>query len=204
MTRYAESAARFAADTAKHQMTVLHDDGLYRHVRFKAPGTGFYWFDLVTWPGRLAFTGDMDGYVFARDPDMFEFFRSDRYGINPAYWSEKVDGGRDRTKSYSEDKFRQLVTKYVTDYEDDFPGVKAAVQTELLDNDCEDLGHEEAARGALDAFAFGAGEAKFRFADTWEWDFRDYDWTFLWACHAIQWGIGEYDAARVARTGATR
>jgi hypothetical protein len=29
-------ATRFAKDTATHRMTVLHDDGLYRHLRFEA------------------------------------------------------------------------------------------------------------------------------------------------------------------------
>lgn len=37
----------------------------------------------------------------------------------------------------------------------------------------------------------------FRFADSWEWDLRDWDWWFLWACHAIQWGVAQYEAARV-------
>lgn len=106
---------RFTAETTKHQLAVLHDDGLYRHLRFKAPGSGFYWFDLVTWPGYLSFGGDMDGYVFSRVPDMFTFFRDQRNGINPHYWAEKVTDGRDRTKTYSEDRFRQLVTEHFVD-----------------------------------------------------------------------------------------
>ena len=97
------------------------------------------------------------------------------------------------------------MAEHVVDHEEDFPGLMAAVKAELLDNDFDiDLGYEDGARRALDDFTFLTGEAQFRFTDTWEWDFKDYDWTFLWACHAIQWGIGQYDAARVARTGATR
>jgi hypothetical protein len=38
----------------------------------------------------------------------------------------------------------------------------------------------------------------FRFEDTWEWSFKDYDWWFLWACQAIVWGIAQYDAAKAA------
>lgn len=193
-------AIRFARETANHRMTVLHDEGLYRHVRFKHPDTGFYWFDLITWPGRLSFAGDMDGYTFARTKDMFEFFRtSSRYGINPGYWSEKVDGGRDRTKRYSEDKFRELVAEHIADHEEEFPGLTAAVQSEILDNDyAVDLDYEDAARDALDTFRFKSDDGEFRFTDTWEWDLRDYDWTFLWACRAIVWGIEQYDAAKVA------
>ena len=57
---------RFLPDVAEHKLTVLHDEGLYRHLRFQKPGTGFYWFDLITWPGNLAFKGDMGGFMFAR------------------------------------------------------------------------------------------------------------------------------------------
>ena len=59
-----EAAEAFARDTADHQMTVLHDDGLYRHLRFirmaeqedgtRKP-TSFYWyFESPRWfPARL-------------------------------------------------------------------------------------------------------------------------------------------------------
>jgi hypothetical protein len=40
----------------------------------------------------------------------------------------------------------------------------------------------------------------FRFTDTWEWGLKDYDHWFLWACHAIAWGIRQYDKARASGT----
>lgn len=36
MTDYPEIASRFARETSAHRMTVLHDAGLYRHLRFEA------------------------------------------------------------------------------------------------------------------------------------------------------------------------
>lgn len=198
---YAESAERFAADTTNHQMTVLRDDGLYRHLRFKAPGTGFYWFDLVTWPGRLAFTGDMDGYVFARVTDMFEFFRTPGgFSINPDYWSEKVDGGRARCKAFSEDRFRKLVTEYADDdAEGDWPGLQAAVQAEILDDPDGEASYEDGARQMLNRFSYSPnGVREFQFESAWEWDLSDYTWSFLWACQAIVWGIAQYDDAHRA------
>jgi hypothetical protein len=36
----------------------------------------------------------------------------------------------------------------------------------------------------------------FRFRDTWEWDLKDFDHGYLWACHAIVDGIRRYDAAK--------
>src|SRR5690348_12248442 len=81
-------AAQFADNTAEHELTILHGDGLYRHIRMQKPGTGMYHYDLVTWPGYLAISGDLDSYVFSRVRDMFTFFRG--RGINPSYWAEKV------------------------------------------------------------------------------------------------------------------
>jgi hypothetical protein len=92
----------FIKDVSQHKMQILRDDGLYRHIRFKRENTSCYYFDLITWPGALCYTGDMGTFVFSRIPDMFEFFRTDGekgadLRINPGYWSEKllaVDGGR--------------------------------------------------------------------------------------------------------------
>jgi hypothetical protein len=36
----------------------------------------------------------------------------------------------------------------------------------------------------------------FRFTDTWEWDLTDFDWQYLWCCHAIQQGIAWYDTSK--------
>ena len=187
-------AERFARETADHQMTVLHDDGLYRHLRFSSNphGYGEYWFDLITWPDCLTIRGDYgNAYTFSRLPDMFEFFRGKR--INPGYWSEKLSSGRNSVREYSEDVFRQVVREHVADairYSDAPRGISRAVRDDLLNGD--DLHYEEGARAVLDDFEYEG----FRFKDTWEWDFRDYSWSFLWACHAIVWGIARYDAAR--------
>lgn len=185
-------AERFARDTAGHQMTVLHDDGLYRHLRFQDPKHGAYWFDIVTWPGCLTIRGDInDAYTFNRLPDMFEFFRGKH--INPGYWAEKLPNGWNSVKEYSEDTFRKLVKEHVAEairYSDAPRGISRAVRDEILNR--FDLHSEDNAREALDDFEYKG----FRFEDTWEWDFRDYDWAFIWACHAIVWGIAQYDAVK--------
>jgi len=73
----ADTAERFKRDTKDHEMTVLHEDGLYRHLRFRKPAGGYseYWFDLVTWPGVLVIRGDMETFAFSRTEDMLAFFR---------------------------------------------------------------------------------------------------------------------------------
>jgi hypothetical protein len=196
VTDYPEIAARFARDTASHQMTVLHDDGLYRHLRFSSNprGYGEYWFDLITWPGRLAMVGDVgDDYVFTRLPDMFEFFRADRrWGINPHYWAEKLGAGRRSVQEYSEDAFRQIVRElFVSAVEcGEAPrGLGKAIRADILDQDLWDEGE---ARKLLESFEYKG----FTFGETWEYSFRDYESSFLWACYAIQWGIARYDRVR--------
>jgi hypothetical protein len=210
-----EIAERFARDVSyredpagrwrirAHEMTVLHDDGLYRHLRFRSPDAGSYWFDLITWPGSLTISGDCGTYTFAREADMFGFFRGHR--VNPDYWAEKVSR-ETKVSSYSEDQFREQVAAEVKDA--DQPGLAEAVESDFYGILAEwDTTCEAGARQALDEFAFyksesdrydPAKEADFRFEDTWEWDLSDWDWTFLWCLHAIVWGIARYDKQRAA------
>lgn len=47
---------RFIRDTSSHQLEVIREDGLYRHLRFSRPNTRAYSFDIVTWPGYLTVT----------------------------------------------------------------------------------------------------------------------------------------------------
>jgi hypothetical protein len=53
-----ERGEAFRRETAGHQMTVMRDEGLYRHVRFSTSGSGLYWFGLITWPGCLTVGGE--------------------------------------------------------------------------------------------------------------------------------------------------
>lgn len=152
------------------QMTVALDQGLYRHLRFKAPGS-FDGFDLITWPGRLTIDGGHGTWTFARVEDMFEFFRQHprRRTINPGYWSEKLLGGkgsgRAAAKGYSEDVYRAQVIDHTNDVirylrrrdrlsTDAHVALVRAVWADLLDKDPWGYpgDHEQAAREALDKF----------------------------------------------------
>lgn len=48
---------RFLKDVAKHKMEILHDAGVYRHMRFMRPGTICEHFEIVTYPGHLVYSG---------------------------------------------------------------------------------------------------------------------------------------------------
>ncbi len=212
-TKSLQSAAeRFTRETKHHKLEVLHDDGLYRHLRFMSlpdgkPKYSAYWFDLITVPGALIFRGDGESFVFARVEDMFEFFRSnpDRttMRISPDHWAEKLTSDRDRVKAYSREKFEQHVAEALKDAEENWPGVTAEWKSETEDSIDYDLDYEDGAREALRDFSYMAAghDSTFRFEDTYEWDLRDFDWWYLWACHAIVFGIAQYDAARVPAEG---
>lgn len=187
---YTESAERFAQDTKQHQLEIRHDDGLYRHLRFKIPRSSLYWFDLVTWPGCLSFTGDFNGFTFMRLQDMFEFFRADYGVINPGYWSEKVVSGHNEIQTYSPGMLKKLVTEhFVEDVRDGTAprGLGKAIHRDILDD--SDLCDLEGAYDLLRNFEYKG----YRFEDSWEWNLREFDWQFLWCCHAIRWGISQYD-----------
>lgn len=188
------AAERFQRDTAEHRMETRHEDGLYRHLRFKRPESGEYWFDLVTWPFNLVVNGDMGSFHFCRvgsdTEDMFRLFRDSGAGesINPGYWAEKLRVGRSDAEEYSEAMFREVIAEQVADDR----VLSALVKTEILDSD--DVAYEDGARNLLDAFSHEG----FRFTDTWEFNFKDWTAQYLWCCHAIVGGIALYDAAKLA------
>ena len=189
---YAQSRRRFLAEVGDHVMTVLHDDGLYRHIRFAKPGTGIYRFDLVTWPGHLSITGDLESFTFRRVEDMFDFFASGA-DINPGYWGEKVIAGRP-IRVFDEDTFARSVTDTFMyrrgDYEGEAANIWRELRREMLD-ERHILGEHELRYRLANFDAFG-----FRFYDVYDMAFDEYDVHYLRACQAIRWGIAKYRASQ--------
>lgn len=190
---------RFGRDTANHAMTVVRDDGLYRHLRFanRDPEQAWcYWYDIVTWPGRLVICGDAGDYMFSRLSDMFEFFGGKGDRINPWYWGEKLRGpqhGRDGAMSYSEDVFKARMSDWLRDMSEDMEPDAAAALREAVDRDVLDdsdgyLADESMARQRLVDFEHEGQHI----VDSWEWDLREFDWSYLWCCWAIVRGIEQY------------
>lgn len=214
------SEERFLRDVAKHEMTVIRDDGVHRHIRFKQPDSSNMFFDLVTWPGFLCYSGDMGTYVFQRTQDMFGFFRKNGRldGINRRYWAEKIEAA-DNTgvTRHSHDEFMRQINDWVDWHaEGNKPGddepeqlalwaeayaeLRAEVESEVLSADSNEVRCFDAANDfehAGDAWqAFHGPDAKFEFTDFWEVDTKEYTPRFLWCCYALAWGIEQYDAAK--------
>lgn len=201
---------RFLNDVRDHVMEVLRDDGLYRHVRFRKPGTMCMHFDMITWPGYLCYAGDMGTYVFWRLDDMFEFFRSDRaapgrLAINPGYWSEKlqaVDGNRNSgsAKEFSEDRFTRVVREQLVQWWRDRDldvAQRKQLREEVEDQILSKVGDDHTGSRAMNAayeFSERIGGRNYQFQDLFDYDFTDYTHTFMWCCYALAWGIKTYDA----------
>ncbi len=187
----------FSKDVAGHEMNVQHSDGIYRHVRFKQPGSSNMWFDLVTWPGFLTISGDMGCWTFARLPDMFNFFRDDKLRINASYWSEKLQhgnhGGRDGAKVYDDETYRARLLSQLSEHYgfegDDLAELTEAVKDEVLTDDFE-WRVKIAAAEFTHHFADGR---KFQF-DTCDLpDGMEYSCHLIWCLYAIVWGIQQWD-----------
>lgn len=193
-----DTKERFALDTAEHKMTILHEDGLYRHLRFKKPKTGMYWFDIITWPGALAIRGDMGNYVFARLDDMFEFFRG--HAVNEQYWAEKMIAGPDPME-YDIKRLSRLVMEYVketdeVENEEERERLMDAVKQEILFDERAEYSENEAQCLVRDfAFPLKSGST-FQFYDTWGWSMKEYTLHFRWCLHAIVYAIQTYDTAK--------
>lgn len=189
----------FALDTANHEMTILREDGLYRQIRFTAPGS-LDWFDLVTWPHNLVVNGSHGSWHFCAVPtkDLFGLIQESRIDgtANHTYWAEKVRAGD--TKSWSEAKFRSWLRGRAAELEPGFPGVTAAIVSQILDSDEHNLEYEETAHHAVACFRHEGD--RLAFPEAWQQDFTDWDYHYLWMCHAAVHGVEQYDAARKAVT----
>lgn len=200
----AENYALFKEFTANHRLEVVRDDGLYRHLRMSAPGTGIWHWEITTWPGHLAVTGDIaDGHVFARLDDMFEFFRV------PA---SKADYFSDGAPSIDFGYWHQKLVaqpKYGPAKRFDSSVFEACVRQRLNEVRAnEDLDDEEHQRLVTEAEVFGenefeayqwlAKESNGPLEDMLEHDFSSFDPHFLYACWAIVATIEAYDQTKEA------
>lgn len=191
---------RFDRDIAEHQMTVLLDNGVFRHIRFGKPGTGIASFYLTTWPMHLCFSGDMGTYVFSRLEDMFQFFRGHR--ANFGYWAEKVqaEDRHSKTFEFSRDLFEAALKEEFESFWESHGGDDEAKAEAWEDIEVQVLDGDETVVGAVArAHEFEYEDQKV-FTDFWENRLEDYTLRFMWCCHALPWAIAKYDAEKAKVT----
>lgn len=205
---------QFLSEVANHQLKILKDDGIYRHIRLQEPGTMLQHFDILTWPGTLCYTGDMGTYVFSRTTDMFTFFRireQDRtyfeldqtLRIKPGYWAEKVEAGDTRhrgngIKNFSIECAQQQVAEVLAGYAEDIEPLSAELK-ESIESSLWDI------HNATDEWEFITAMRNYEpakgspvsFDDFFEKDLNEFEGAYIFACYAIVWAIDQYDKAKV-------
>lgn len=194
----------FTEHTAEHVMTVLHDDSLYRHLRFRKPGTGIFGFDVVTWPGHIAISGDMGDTTMARIDDMIGFVAkpgSDR--ISFGYWAEKIVANEGPKREWSQrlleaqlrDSWREQCEERGVDHDSDLATRWWDDLTDAILNAYCGYGNgdERAQREALDRFA-----GDIELYETWEWDCSDYPFHLYWRMLALRYAANTYLASKEA------
>lgn len=213
-----KSRQRFWVETDKHEMTVLHNDGIYRHLRFMNPRNSGYWFELHTGPHFLLFRGDGESFVFSNgDRDMFRSFRNSihRDGSlhpDPGYWTQKLNSA-EQAQKWDDDVFRERLQEEIAYYieQEIVPPEHAERFREEVAFwiEDEDLSTASLAIKHMSEFEFyfeqdtrkrkknryGFSSPDVQFDECWEWiaPCTEYDWWYLWALHAILWGILKHD-----------
>ena len=187
---------QFLNDVKNHELTIHHNNGLFRHLTFQEHGTNDKHFNITTFPGYLIITGELGALVFSRCEDMFRFFRSDDLSINPSYWGEKIESTSYEAKDasfleFDIEKVKETAREYLNDF--------------LADND---LSNEDEGK-LLDEFRrkilcseneFEIREAVndfdcygFDFSEFWGCEQRAFTYRYIWLCYAIVWGIKKFD-----------
>jgi hypothetical protein len=196
---------RFTSDTEHHKMTILLDQGVYRHLRFMQPGNSMYWFDVLTWPGNLTIRGDMGTYTFARLEDMFEFFGGREPGyVNKGYWAEKLVAvdKQSPAKEFDEDLFKQRVIEDFWEAREDYDAAEAVeIWAAIRDQIFDDYASRYTADQCHELLNnFVSPVSGFGYSDSWEWgNFDDYGIHFVWCLHAITHAIRTYRTAAEVR-----
>ena len=195
--QFAETVRDFSI-TAQPEPLTLH-----RHLFAQRKGTRVCSFGIVTWPGYLAFYGDMGTFVFTRLTDMFEFFRGDVNGsIDLRYWAEKCEAADSRTRGdgieeYSAKVFRESVEYQFKQVWEGHEGPDREAAFERLND--EVLSHSDDEHYSL--------RAAYEFSDKgpdpegYRWQLcdgdmvshMDYTYRFVWCCCALRWAIDRYD-----------
>lgn len=203
----------FLKDVARHEMQILKDEENYRHIRFKKPGSYDRYFDLVTWPGSLIYTGDMGTFSFSRLADMFEFFRRSKkdYAIDHRYWAEKLtavdkSGGVEEFNSAA--VIRRLTVQRRELFVEHADGMNASERQEFWDS-LQDIidnvdSYQEAIWSQISDWSLVFNTV--HRATSIGLDLMDfshckrYTYRFLWCCEALAWGIKMYDDHKKAIT----
>lgn len=187
----------FPRQIARHVVEPRLLNGLYRHWRCGQPDSSDMYFSITTWPGFLAYTGDMGEYVFTGTEDMVAFFRGTR---DIGYIAEKcVAHCREGVRQFSGERFEEVLAEELKDridsLRDNYDG-QGAARKQALRNTFDSIDREGtkydgpqagvlAMKSLYESGLYDGGELP---------DCTIYTLRYLWCMRAIRWFIGQLDA----------
>ena len=174
---------------------MIHDDGLYRHLRCRQPGTSMWGWDVVTWPGHLAVTGDLGAFTFAREQDMLlQFFHGldSKRTIDTRYWLEKCvawDKHTDRRvvcAEYLQQRYRNELESFAQQHgDDDLPADRALAWRDALAL-ADELNETSEVSRMIQHLMENID------SDAWDWSITKPDYRALNVCLMIAWTHDRY------------
>ncbi len=190
----------FLKDVENHEMKILKDDGLYRHIRYKRPETMNMFFDIITFPHGLLYRGDMGEFYFERVEDMLCFFRNNKseLEINIGYWGEKCQSEdvRGGMNEFDSSIWEETIKEYWEEcFEEETDSEEAKEVWEELetifhgdDSECEYVSR-------VNNFSVSHIDTKFNLWELWEslGSGKRATYHFVWCCYAIAWAVIQYD-----------
>lgn len=188
----------FLESVANHQMKVIRDSGIYRHIHFSSPDDMNKHFDLITYPDHLVYSGDMGCYVFKRSNDMFRWFYKDELGCpDVSYREEKLqassvygDGHKVFCSQTFADAIRDEIKEQLSDLgASELGELSSDLIDDLHDKICNSLGEESARE---EVYEFNCDHDQVDLDDSWEVSGELFTGYFIWACYAIEWGVKKY------------
>lgn len=205
---------RFTNDVEQHQLTVIKDDGLYRHLKVAKPNSNAMHYNITTWPGYLCISGDMGCFTFERLTDMFEFFRCTPGSINPTYWQEKVQAGAGHSGANAitsepdfdayETRLKEYLAEFVAslDPEDESEAQKIEEATDAVNNFINSYERSEydvvSRINEWDPSDAGGMEL----VDFWDCSLDKFRFHYIWCCYAIVHAIHMYDTLKAGEVAA--
>lgn len=203
--KISEDLNKFLSSVKNHEMEVVSDTPAFKHLKFAKAGSINQSFEIVTYSDMLTISGDMGTYSFRVCNDMFGFFESPTYGINPSYWSGKLCsistfGGLREIKE-------ETVVKAITDYAEDFFDSYKESCSSSSDDSLDELQSEFFREieefiedSSLDENHYPGEISNFNSVIT-EFDLSqclekigtgEFVYQYIWCCRAITWAIEEY------------
>lgn len=174
---------------AKHQITELSRNGVFRTWKCATPGTWAHGFLITTIPGSLIVTGDLGELIVSRTYDMLPWARR---AVRDLHYFASKTSQNFKTREFSHDAFEDWKADTLSELRKnayDNPGTEAETHYDRFresyeDFEAENYGHDELLR-----------EFQGWYDDPPDW--CCYSSAFLWIVEAVRWFVENHSEPEV-------